>query len=302
MSATAAILPIALLVALGYFARRCGLVPANAWPGIETFAYRVMFPAIMLISVYRSDLEWSRIGPFAMSLFAAILIAGVTAFLAKPLLSLKNPQFTTLFQTSTRWNAFVSLALASQMAGAQGIGLVSVAMALLVPALNVANILVLAIWGSAGGNLGRMLRAVVTNPLILGCAAGIGLNLLTIRIPVPAERALDMIGSAAIPVSLLIVGAGIQIDRLWSFSPVMWLAVAVKLLALPVTFWAFAQYAGLSRDLLVAGLIVTSVPSAANGYLVARQMGGDADLYADILTWQTILAVVSIPFVLSVLA
>lgn len=299
MSATAAILPIALLVALGYLARRFALVPQGAWPGIELFSYRLLFPAIMLVSTYRADLDWERIGPFGLSLLVAVSAAGVLTFLARPVLSLQNPQFTTLFQASTRWNAFVSLALAAQMIGPKGTGLVSVAMALLIPVLNVANILVLAIWGTAGGSLPRLIRAVTTNPLILGCAAGIALNLSGLRLPPPTERALDMIGAAAIPVSLLIVGAGIQIDRLWSVSPVLWLGVGGKLLVVPLVFWACARYVGLPADLMTAGLLVTAVPTAANGYVVARQMGGDADLYADILTWQTVLAVVSIPFVLS---
>ncbi|MDF3607831.1 AEC family transporter [Paracoccus sp. DMF-8] len=299
MSATVAIIPIALLVAIGYLARRSGLVPASAWSGIELCCYRLFFPAIMLVSVYRADLDWSRIGPFSMALIAAVWIAGLAAFVLKPVLSLPNQQFTTLFATSTRWNAFVSLAMASQMMGAKGTALVSVAMAFLIPAVNLANILVLAIWGSAGGSLGRMLRAVVTNPLILGCTAGLALNLLHLRIPPPVTQGLDMLGASAIPASLLIVGAGIQIDRLWSVYPALWLGVGIKLLALPAIFWMLGRHLGLAADLMVAGLIATSVPTAANGYIVARQMGGDADLYADILTWQTLLAVVSIPFVLS---
>lgn len=299
MSATAAIIPIALLVALGYLARRSGLVPASAWSGIELGCYRILFPAIMLISVYRADLEWSRIGPFSMALLATIGIAGLVAFALKPMLSLPNQQFTTLFATSTRWNAFVSLAMAAQMMGTKGTALVSVAMAFLIPTVNLINIMVLAIWGSAGGSVRRMLRAVATNPLILGCAAGLALNLLGIPIPPPVAQALDMLGSSAIPASLLIVGAGIQIDRLWSVYPALWLGVAMKLLLLPAIFWMLGHYLGLAPDLMVAGLIATSVPTAANGYIVARQMGGDADLYADILTWQTLLAVVSIPFVLS---
>ncbi|MEZ5912796.1 MAG: hypothetical protein R3D84_11700 [Paracoccaceae bacterium] len=47
---------------------------------------------------------------------------------------------------------------------------------------------------------------------------------------------------------------------------------------------AVRRYAGLRR------------PDATNGYVVAREMGGDADLYADILVWQTVLALLSLPF------
>jgi predicted permease len=45
----------------------------------------------------------------------------------------------------------------------------------------------------------------------------------------------------------------------------------------------------------LAGVLIFAVPAAANGYVVAQRMGGDADLYADILTWQTILSLGLLP-------
>lgn len=302
MSATAAILPVALVVLIGYLARRSNLVPAGSWQGVELFCYRVLYPAVMMVAVYRSDLEWSKIGPFGMSLLATSAAVSLVVLALKPILNLPNPSFTTIFQTSTRWNTFVSLALAAQMMGQPGVGMVSVAVAFLIPAMNVLNIGILAIWGSGRSGIFSMLKAIATNPLILGCMTGLALNLLRIHVPDPAIRGIDMIGTAAISVSLLIVGAGIQVDRLWRVSASLFLAVGMRLIISPLIFWGLAQYFGLSDQLALAGLIVTSVPTAANGYLVARQMGGDAELYADILTWQTVLAVLSIPFIISSLA
>jgi len=38
-----------------------------------------------------------------------------------------------------------------------------------------------------------------------------------------------------------------------------------------------------------------SVPAASNSYILARQMGGDAPLMAQILTFETVLAAITIP-------
>lgn len=302
MSVSAAILPIALVILIGYLARRSAIVPDASWQGVEVFCYRLLFPAVMLVSVYRSELEWASIGPFGMSLMATALTVGALVLVLKPVLRLPDPKYTTIFQTSTRWNAFISLALAAQMMGPKGVGMVSVGVAFLVPMLNLMNISVLAIWGTGKPGLFRMFKTILTNPLILGCLAGLALNLFRISIPDPLLRSIDMIGTAAISVSLLIVGAGIHVDRLWRISPPLFVAVGLRLMISPLIFWAVAHYLGLSGQQVLAGLIVTAVPTAANGYLVARQMGGDAELYADILTWQTVIAVLSIPFVVSTLA
>jgi hypothetical protein len=45
-----------------------------------------------------------------------------------------------------------------------------------------------------------------------------------------------------------------------------------------------------------------SVPTAMNGYLLAKQMGGDAPLYAAISTIQTVAAFFTMPLVLAVIA
>ncbi len=302
MTATTAVLPVALIVLIGYLARRTAIVPPAAWPGVEIFCYRVLFPAVMMISVYRADLTWSRVGPFGLALLATTAIAAVAVFALKIALNLPNPRFTTMFQTVTRWNAFVGMAFASNLLGSKGVALISVGMAFLIPTINVVNVSVMAIWGNGRAGALGMVKSILGNPLIQGCVAGLILNLGGLPLPEPVAEAFNMVGNAAISVSLLIVGAGIQIDRLWSFSPELVISVTARLLLVPLMFWVIARYLGLSHDLIVAGLLVTAAPTASNGYIVARQMGGDADLYADILTWQTVLAVITIPFVLSLLA
>lgn len=300
-AALPAVLPVALTVLIGYGARRSGIVPASLWQGVEIFCYRVLFPAIMLVSVYHADLGWSRIGPFGTALLLTTAAAALVVLALRRILALPDPRFTTLFQTVTRWNAFIALALATQLTGPKGIGLISVAMAFLIPVVNVVNVLVMSIWGSGKAGIFGMIKAILSNPIILGCAAGLALNLGGIPLPRAADNALGSIGAAAIPVSLIIVGAGIQIDRLWSLSLPLIAAVTLRLIAMPCLFWLVARWMGLAPELVVAGVLACAVPTAANGYLVARQMGGDADLYADILTWQTVLALLSIPFILSLL-
>ena len=45
-----------------------------------------------------------------------------------------------------------------------------------------------------------------------------------------------------------------------------------------------------------------SVPAASNAYILARQMGGDAPLMAQILTVETVLAIVTMPIAIALVA
>jgi predicted permease len=92
-----------------------------------------------------------------------------------------------------------------------------------------------------------------------------------------------------------VVGTGISPARLARIKlPVVVGAVLRPVLA-PLLFLAFAWAFGLSQTETLAGILVVAVPAASNGYVVAKSMGGDADLYADVLVWQTILSMAAIP-------
>ena len=69
----------------------------------------------------------------------------------------------------------------------------------------------------------------------------------------------------------------------------------VKLIATPVLVIAVSFFTGLSGLAFEAAIITAAVPTAMNGYVLARTMGGDAELYAATATLQTALAFVTIP-------
>ena len=104
------ILPIALAIFAGWAARKSGLVPREAWPGIETLSFRVLIPAILIHAIAGADLDPERIGPLAVALVGTVAVVGAAALALRRVLPeerLSNASLSTLFQTSTRWNAFI---------------------------------------------------------------------------------------------------------------------------------------------------------------------------------------------------
>ena len=209
--------------------------------------------------------------------------------------NLPNAAFTTLFQTTTRWNAFIALAAAELLIGEKGLVLIAAAMAVLIPLINVANIIILAGFGTAKASPYKILSMIAKNPLVQACFLGIAINLSGVPLPAPITQTLDLIGRAALGVGLLAVGAGIDPARLLRNSSALWLGVLLRLVLCPALFLALAFWMGLGTTEKLAGVLVLAVPAASNGYIVAKQMGGDANLYADILAWQTVLSMLLLP-------
>ncbi len=296
-----AIAPIALTILCGCVVARSGIVPAAQWGGIETLSFKVLIPAMLVSSIARLELSADALGAMLGAVILCLVGLGCGVLLLRGLFSqqaLPNPDFTTLFQTTTRWNAFIALAAAELVAGPQALALIAAAMAAMIPLINIANIVVLARFGSADPSAGQVLRTIARNPLVLACALGILLNMTALPVPIAVWQALDLIGRAALGVGLLAVGAAIMPARLLRLSAPVVLGVALRVLVGPLLFLALAYVLTLSPQETLAGVLILGVPAASNGYVVARQMGGNAELYADILTWQTVLSLAMMPLLI----
>ncbi|PIE11435.1 MAG: AEC family transporter [Rhodobacterales bacterium] len=297
MDAAAAILPIALTLALGWGTVAAGIVTRQMWDGIEVLSFRVLIPAVLFLAIARAELDMARHGALAVALWGTLGLASLLMIGAKAvgLWRVDAPGFTTLYQTTMRWNGFIALALARLWGGETAFAMVAVAMALLVPVINPACVLVLASYGAAKPTLAGILRTLARNPIIQASAAGLAFNLSGVAPPAPILNALTLVGDAALGVGILAVGAALVPKRLLTRDPRVWIGAALRPLLLPALFLAIAPLLALDPTARLMGVMVFAVPAATNGYILARQMGGDAPLYADILAVQTLLSLIALP-------
>ena len=285
----------------GYALVHTGVLPRIQWSGIETLAYRLLIPAVLIKSIAESELSLSEFGGMLVALLLALGVSGMMVLGLRWWQTpekLSNPVFTTLFQTTTRWNAFITLAAVDLIVGPQGLALVALAIAVLVPLINIANVLVLAFFGSAQEQDTPVATHVLKNPLVQACAIGIAINLSGVPLPNLALQTLDLIGRAGLGVGILAVGAGVNGERLLRQSTAMVFGVVFRMMFGPAIFLAVATGFGLAQTEVLIGIIVLVGPAASNGYILAKKMGGDADLYADILAWQTIMSMLILPLLI----
>ena len=91
------------------------------------------------------------------------------------------------------------------------------------------------------------------------------------------------------------VGAGISLRRLARLDWRVCLGAFIRPVLASSLFVAVGAAMGLPAVQVFAGVLVFAAPAASNGYIVAKQMGGDAELYVDIMTWQVVLSLLVLP-------
>ena len=304
MSVTSTFLPIILTLVCGYAMAQRGHIDKAGWNAIETLSFRLLIPIVLIKSIALSELAPSEFAGLIGATVLTLCLATLIVFAYRALLGSKrlpDPDFTTLVQSTTRWNAFIALAVADLMIGSAALTLIAAAMAILIPLINVFNIVMLAQYGTAKVTPLGVLQRIAQNPLVQGCFIGLALNFSGINLPEVAVQTLELIGRAALGIGLLTVGAALSVKRLLYITPSIAAGVIFRLGVCPMTFIALAPVFGLSELEVISGLLILAVPAAANGYIVARQMGGNAALYADLLSWHTILSMILLPVLITTL-
>ncbi|MGO4386027.1 AEC family transporter [Microvirga sp. 2YAF29] len=300
----ASLIPTFLIIATGWLCRVTNFVSEQQWAGLERATYVIFFPALIIDTLARADLSSVPVLGVGGALMGSILIMAGIVLGLRPILErhagIDGPSFTSVFQGATRWNTFVGLAVSGSLFGQRGIALIAVAIAAMVPLLNLLAFYVfIRFAGRPRQSPREILRSLAANPFIWSCAIGLTLNLILPPLPKPITGYIDLLGRAALAAGLLIVGAGLDIRRLAKPGLPHWLTVGLKLLVLPAMAITLAGWAGVTGHDLIVIIIAASVPTASAGYVLARQMGGNAPLMAEILTLQTLLALVTMPLLIT---
>lgn len=303
IAVVAALLPVFLLMVMGYGLRHSLLTEDAHWIGLERLVYYVLFPALLIQTTARANLTSVPVGEVGGALLLAVLTMAALCLALRPLLmraGVDGPAFTSVFQGATRWQTFVGLAVANNLYGDTGVALASVAMVAMIPVLNAMCVAVLVRYARPTRLAWpQLLLTIAKNPLIWACVIGFALNLSQLPIPKIVNDFADALGRSSLALGLMVVGAGLQIGDLMRPRLAGSLTVFLKLIGMPAIALSYAVLFGLSGVNLAVVAISASVPAASNAYILAKQLGGDAPLIAQILTLQTVLAAVTMPIIIS---
>lgn len=296
------ILPIFLLVLAGVVLKRVSFIDKGLWAGLEQLSYYVLFPAYLFLTLAQADYSKIDIATVSSLYLVAIFTFAAGLMLSLPAMTARGvgtAQFTSIFQASTRWNGFVALAIAEHVAPANGLAMIAFIIGIMIIPVNVMNIGLLIWMGGGSRNWPNFILRLLRNPLVFASLAGIVWNMTGFELYQPLRTGLDLLARSALGLGLLIIGAGLVIDDVLKPRAITLLPVFLKLLLFPAILIGLAWAAGLDSATIQLVALAGSVPTAMNGYLLAKQLGGDAELYAAITTLQTAASFATIPLVLA---
>ncbi|MEX0605880.1 MAG: AEC family transporter [Marinobacter sp.] len=297
-----ALVPVFGLIVMGYLLKRWNFPGEGFWPLAERLTYYVLFPAMLIFKLGNAQLAPSAYLEVAVLIMAMLAAMTVVLVICQFVWRWQGAVYSSVFQGAIRFNSYVALAASGLLLGDTGISLMAIAVAVMVPTLNVICIVMFALVAGQGGvKLKPVLFAVATNPLIIGSLVGVIWSFFRIGFHPIVAGMLSPLSELALPLGLMTVGAGLQLKALRGASVPFLVATALKLVAFPLMTAGLALLLGIDGLMLQVAILVAALPTASSAYILARQLGGDAPLMAGIISGQTLLATVTIPLMLALL-
>lgn len=289
MAVLASILPIFIVMALGYLGAKRGFFPEAFLETANQIAYYLAIPVLIFRSVAISPFKEAMQTMAALWAIAAQLLAWALAVALSGLLVAKgggrSPSRASFIQAAVHGNqAYIGLAVIYYALGEAGLHAAALAAALVIIVQNLLGVLSLHFWGAEGRRMGPTLWAVAKNPIILSSALGLVWSLLAWPLPPVLDGTLNIISGMGLPLALLIVGAQLTQGMLTAGWRPLAAMAGIKLLIMPALGFAILwllHEPGLPTTVTV---ILLAAPTATISVIMARQLGGDPELASQCVT------------------
>lgn len=216
--------------------------------------------------------------------------------LMKYLFTLPPMAFASSFQCAFRFNSYVGFAIIGGLHGAEGIATFGLLVGFMIPLANVASV-----WALARHGGGNWIREVTRNPLIISTVAGLLWSIAQVPLPEAAAHTFSLLAAASLPMGLIAVGAGLKLKAFTRQKKAMAYLVTAKLVVLPAIAYGIARSLGLQGVYFDTAMVLAALPTASSAYILAVRMGGEGKLVASIIAANVMVAMVTIPFWMSLL-
>ncbi len=300
--------PVFILIILGNVLRRVGVPDVSFWDVNDKLVYWVLIPALLFYHISKISLSSEMLYSYGVVILSGLLIVTIAAVLISKFLGYSPESWSSVLQGAARHNAFIALAIAGSLYGDDGLAIGAVLMLLYVPSINIVVISIMVSNLKQPGKkesskgIANIFIELIKNPFILAMIAGLLTSLIESDKLIIIKETSGLLGSAALPIMLLTIGAKIKVrDLTLKITPII-ISNSLKLIVFPLVAYLAASYMGLSHLEVVVAVIFASVPTAASSHALAKQFGGDEELMTSIVTTQVALSFITIPVILAFIA
>ncbi|MBE6022547.1 MAG: AEC family transporter [Cellulosilyticum sp.] len=299
-----ATMPIFLMMVIGYYLRHIGLFDKAFTSKMNQFVFKVGLPILVFKELSTADFYemWDTqfvVFCFVVSLLSILASVGLS-FLVKDR-SVRGEFAQASYRSSS---ALLGCAFVQNIYGSAGTASLMIIAA--VPLYNVAAVLILNLMKPDRGQLNKYIlrktfKDVITNPIIIGIAIGMGWSLLEIPQPSIMEKTVVNIANLATPLGLMALGAEFDMKQAKHNLGLAIICSVLKLVVFTGIFLPIAVHLGFYEQKLVAILVMLGAATTVSCFVMARNLGHKGELTSTTVVITTLASAFTLTFWLFIL-
>lgn len=294
--------PVFALILFGSLLKHFRLTNDTFLKTSDKLIYYIFFPALLFWKIGSSSQNLLSNAGFYIAAVCSVVTIYILSTLYITGFRISHYQAGSFSQSCYRFNSYIGVAIILNAFGEDGIGFFGILIGMLIPIINVLAVSTLT-WfsekqASARVPIGQIAKALVANPLIIGCICGLVYANLKTGFPNFIENTFKLASSVALPLALISIGGALSLSTMRSHFKLSLVAAAFKLLVLPVTGYIFFKIFGISGLAFKVGMIFFSLPTSTALYVLSSQLNSDTALASSSIALSTILSFFSLSIVL----
>ncbi len=293
---------------MGSVIRNKWITSDEFWRGLEKLSYFLLFPVLLFNYISTAELGSGALTQLIWGLIvSSFIVSGGLAYYQHRH-NIDKAQFTSIFQGAIRYNSYIFFALGKSLYGDEGLVIVSVVSAYMIIFTNALSVFIFVHYLNDEGkekqnhpSIAILIQRCAVNPLIIASILGFMFNYAGFSLNIGIKNTLDSLSNAALAMGIMNIGAGLRfVINVYDLKYIT-ISGVVKLLIFPVITMAVLSLMSVDPVPKALGVLYSGLPCATTSYVLSKQLGGDHNLMASIITITTILSVLSLSLLMYVL-
>jgi malonate transporter len=292
------IFPVFLIIVLGGMLQRFNLTTNTFLTTSDKLVYYIFFPIMLFWKIGMPESETRTDWNLVMACMATVFVVyGISLFLVRKA-GIADYKVGSFSQSCYRFNTYIGMAILLNAVGDEGVRQFGVMIGAVIPFINLLAVSTL-IWFSETDYSSRekvhlVIKATLSNPLILACMAGMAYSRLKLPAPLFVDNTFSMLSLVTLPLALISIGAGLRLPQIKGHFKLAMAASFFKLLILPVTGYLFLRCFGVVGLPFTVGMIFFTLPTSTAVYILSSQLHSDVELASAAILVSTTLSFVSL--------
>lgn len=294
------VLPVSLIFT-GRGLKRWFIRSEEFWNDADDLTYRLLAPLLFAFVANKANFSALNVSAAVIATIISTAMIVAIIFLTQSFLKAKDDVFIPVFQGGVRSNSYMFLAISNLTYGETGGAIAGVFVVCTLAITNIAFTVVVNRQRGWRKKCVSIAKALIQNPLIMGSLVGLVFSALDIHFTEleTVKNYLYSLGNAATPLSLLSIGAGLNLDIRWKTLVATAYTSILKLIIMPVCTMFMLQLFDVTGVVASIALLYSALPCAGNASAVSQKLGGDLEVTSSITTWTTLISMLTISLLLS---